>query len=285
MKYLIYPQVLLMLWGPLLILLLTALTRRWREGLTPRAGFWLSLGLLLLPVLMWFVPYLPQLPLREWLPYRAPIAWGVYNGSREFTWLEWRLLTVPVLVAFVSMVASAAYGLLEEVVAWRRVRRLPQRQEAGCVVLEVPGELAFTLGVFRPRLHLSRSVWDGPHRDVVLAHEQAHAHERHPLWLALARWSRRSLWYWPFTQGLLREVTLSAELAADEQAVKTAGTPALARALRGMLPAPTSAAALSFSTPGTLSRRVQRLARSGRRLSRLEGAGLGLLYLALLILL
>lgn len=284
MTYLLYPQVILTLWAPLLIWLLSHLTRHWRQGLAPVSGFRVSLGLLLLPTLMWWVPYLPGLPLRELLPYRVPIAWGVYNGSHEFTRLEWWLLTLPAALAFGSMMLATLYGMTEGLVARWRVARLPGQRVGNVMVLDLPGDLAFTLGTFRPRIYISRSLWESPHRAAVLAHEQAHAQGKHGIWLALARWSRRSLCIWPWAGQLLREVQTWAELLADDRAVRVAGKPALARALGAMLPASAPRPALSFSSPGTLTRRVGQLVRPGHTLSPAVHLGLALAFVALLIL-
>lgn len=285
MNYLLYPQFILTVWGPLLVFGLARVTRSWRQTLTPRAGFWLSLGLLLLPVLMWYVPYLPGLALREWLPYRAPISWGVYNGPQEFTHWMWWLTTLPFLLGFGSQCVAAVYGLAEQGLTARRVRRLPQSRMGPATVLEVPGEVAFTLGCLRPRVYVSRAVWDGPYRAAILAHEEAHARAWHPLLLALALWAARSCWFWPPAWTLLHEVRTWAELCADQRATQTAGRPALARALRHSLEvAAGPSIAPSFASPSTFVRRVQQLAQPGQPLSLAAGLGLLLAYLALLVL-
>ena len=280
MNLLLYPQAVLILWWPLLVWALERATRQWRQGLSPRSGFAVSLGLLLLPVLAWWVPYLPQLPLREWLPYRAPIAWGVYNGAASSR-LEWLLLTVPAMLVFGGMVGAALYGATEELAARWRVSRLPGQREGRVTVLNIPGQAAFTLG---RQVFISREVWEGPHCAAVLAHEQAHASAGHGLWLALARHARRSLWFWPPAAGLLREVETWAELVADAHAAQVAGKPALARALRDVLP-PSSPArpALSFAST-SLTQRVQKLLRPGRELTFGDWLALTLLFVALLIL-
>jgi len=284
LTYLLYPQMMLTVWGPLVVFTLAWISRRWRERLSPAAGFWSTLGLLVLPGLMWWVPYLPDLALREALPYRAPIAWGAYNGPLEPTRLQWWLVTVPALIGFGSMLLAGLYGLIEEGAAHWRIRRLSGRREGQVVILDVSEARAFTLGVLHPRVYLSRAVWEGPHRQVILSHERGHARSRHPLWLALARWSRRSLWLWQPAGILLSEVQTWAELMADEAAAKAAGKPALARALQDMLPQPSRAPALSFTSASTLAQRVRQLARPGRPLPIGFALLLALLYLTLLIL-
>ena len=284
MSLLLYPQIVLTFWAPLLIWLLTWATRHWRQSLAPRDGFRVSLGLLLLPLLVWWVPYLPHLPLRDALPYRVPVAWGVYNGGPGLSQAEWWLVTLPAVMVFGSMVLAWLYGLAEEIVARWRVRHLPQQQAGGVTVLDVPGDLAFTMGLLRPRIYLSRAVWEGPHRAAVLAHEQAHAHSRHGLWLALARWSRRTSWPWRWMGSLLHEVQTWAELVADERAIYVVGKPALTRALKALLPCPAPAPALSFTAPDTLTHRVQRLLRPSHALSVLSNVSLALLFLILLVL-
>lgn len=284
LTYLLYPQVVLTVWGPLVVFALAWISRDWRARLAPAAGFWLTLGLLVLPGLMWWVPYLPDLALREVLPYRAPIVWGVYNGPLEPTRLQWWLVTLPALIGFGSMLLAGVYGLIEELSAHWRIRRLSGCLEGEVVVLDLPGTLAFTVGVLRPRVYLSRAVWEGPHRKVILSHERGHVRARHPLWLALARWSRRGLWLWGPAGTLLNEVHTWAELVADEAAAKAAGKPALARALEGMLPQPARAPALPFAAESTVVQRVRRLARPGHPLPVGVALLLGMLYLLLLVL-
>lgn len=282
--YLLYPQVILSLWGPLIIFGLAALSRDWRQTLASQDGFWLSLGLLLLPVLIWFVPYLPEFWLREVLPYRVPLAWGICNTHLGMSRTQWLAMNLAWLIPLASMGLAALYGLAEEVAARWRVAQLPKRREGQVWVLDTADQTAFTLGLFRPRVYLSQGIWWGPHRAVIVAHEQGHARARHGLWLWLARSSCRSLWYWPAAGELLREVEGWAELLADEEAVEVAGKPALARALRDVLPTQAPAAALAFASSTPLLWRVQAALQPKPRLSVWAGVGLFLGFLALLIL-
>lgn len=276
--YLLYPQWLLGLWGPLLVLGGAWLLRGQREKLSPGAGLALSFAVLITPLLALFVPYLPHSLLAE-LPYRVPLAHGVFNGPepRHMTLAGW-WLTVPIfLLWFGSMVVAALYGMLETAAAAYRVRCLPRTQVLyqgkKLHIVECPGMIAFVQGVWWPQVFLGRDVWDSPHRQAVLAHEEAHRRGRHPLLLALATWAARSFWYLPPAWWLLTEVRLWAELCADQDAARQAGGPALARALRSTVPssklaiAPMATGLTGFSAPPhQLTRRVQALLQPGHRL-------------------
>ena len=134
---------------------------------------------------------------------------------------------LPFLLIVLGFLGALARGVLEEAAALLHVSRVPSRLEktrVGLVrVLHMPGEVAFTLGVFRPQIYLSEAVWAGAHCSAVLAHERAHRQARHPLLLAVARLSARVWWYLPLAWGALLECELTAELCADEAAVRAAG--------------------------------------------------------------
>ncbi len=284
MNYLFYPQVILTLWGPLIVWVLARLTYSWRQTLATKYGFWLSMGLLLLPSFMWWVPYMPNFPLRDVLPYRVPIAWGVYNGSAEFSPLESLLLTIPAALAFMSMGFAALYGIFEEISVRWKVHRIPKVLLEGIYVLELPSEVAFTVGILKPRIYISRQQWEGPNCATILAHERAHVRQRHGLWLALARWSARSLWLWPTSHTLLREIKTWAELVADEYALHLVGKPALARALKTVVVQHSTQPILNFASSSMLTRRVQQLIHPGKVLTWKANAVLILVFLCLIVL-
>ena len=180
MALLLYPQFVLAFWAPLVVLGLWRVTSGWHRHLTPRTRFWLAWGVTTFPLLSLFVPYLPNLPFREALPYRVPVAWGVLN-SPDITQVPfWVTLAahLPFLLIVLGFLGALARGVLEEAAALLHVSRVPSRLEktrVGLVrVLHMPGEVAFTLGVFRPQIYLSEAVWAGAHCSAVLAHERAH---------------------------------------------------------------------------------------------------------------
>ena len=237
MDLLLYPQFVIAFWAPFIVFGLWRMTSRRHQRLTARARFWLAWGVTTFPLWSFFVPYLPALPLRELLPYRVPIAWGVFNSPDITQTPYWYALAVhlPFFLTFFGLIAAFVYGVLEEMVALWRVAQLQKTHADNVWVLHMPGEVAFTFGILRPRVYLGAAIWSSAHRDAVLAHEQAHQQAHHPLLLAVARLSVRVWWYLPPAWVLLRELELAAELCADEAAVRTAGRVPLARAMRHAL--------------------------------------------------
>ena len=241
MALLLYPQFVLAFWAPLVVLGLWRMTARWHRRFTAHTRFWLAWGVAMFPLLSLFVPYLPNLPLREVLPYRVPVAWGVLNSPdvTQVSLLVTFAAHLPFLLIVLGLLGALARGVLEELAALLHVSRIPSRIEETGVgrvrVLHTPGEVAFTLGVFRPRIYLSEAVWSGAHHDAVLAHEVAHRQARHPLLLAVARLSARVWWYLPLAWEARLECELTAELCADEAAVRAAGRAPLARAMQHAL--------------------------------------------------
>ena len=287
MKLLFYPQFVLALWGPLIVFGGWQLLRGWRATLSPQVRFWLSWSVLVFPLLALFVPYLPDLVLRDVLPYRVPIAWGVFNSPDITTAPLWVALAVhlPFFLTFGGLLLAFALGVVEELVAYCRVARLPCTHVGRVRVLHTPGDAAFTLGVLRPRVYLSENLWQGPHREAILAHERAHAGAYHPLFLATARLSARVWWYLPFVEAALRELELAAELCADEASVRVVGKGSLAGALQLGLQR-TPAPGLAFASPVSVLRaRAENLQNSPKPLRLRVLCALIFLYLLLLILL
>lgn len=176
MKLLFYPQFTLAFWGPLIVLGLWQLLRRRHTRCTGSTRFWLAWSVSMFPLLALFVPYLPHSPLRD-LPYRVPVAWGVFNSPDITTAPFWYALVVdvPFFLTFGGLLLAGVVGVAEELAAWWRVARLLQTRVGRIRVLHVEDEPAFTFGVLRPRVYVSEHVWFGPHREAVLAHEWAHA--------------------------------------------------------------------------------------------------------------
>ncbi len=93
---------------------------------------------------------------------------------------------------------------------------------------------AFCAGLVRPRVFLSASARDRLSEDelrAVLAHEGHHVLRRDPLRLLAARILAQALFFVPALHRLERRYADLAELAADEAAVRAAGSAALASAL------------------------------------------------------
>jgi Zn-dependent protease with chaperone function len=141
----------------------------------------------------------------------------------------------PVLLAglavFVTLSARVLARALGSAIASRRERRRLRANEsrtplaADVRVSRSPIPFALTGGGLRPRIWLSSSLVEAltsEEREVVIAHERAHAERRDPLGLALAaavsilhpRRSRRAL---------LAELALACEQACDERAAERVG--------------------------------------------------------------
>ena len=164
--------------------------------------------------------------LHRWLFPDAPF----HSAPQRLT--LWVLPSVLALAARLGGLCYACIGSVAEYAwaAWR-VYRLPGCVERDVIVLRVPGWAAFTFGLLRPRVFLSESVWNSPHRAAVLAHEQGHARRRDPLRRFLFRATQRLLWYFPFWHSLADQLDFEAERACDLRACQIVGRPAYARAL------------------------------------------------------
>lgn len=203
----------------------------------PKTRFWSLLAVVLLAPLIFVPPTLAVLPhVMGWkssvippeafaqlatVPEHAPPATGVW--AVVFYW--------PLLFVGVAVHCALAVGLAEHLWAWGKILLLPKRREGSVRVLEVPGLKAFTFGLFIPRVYVGREVWDGPHRDAVVAHERAHARRRDPLLLFVAGGIRRSTLYLPFGGRLFDELCLEAERGCDLAGTRAAGRKRYARAL------------------------------------------------------
>ncbi len=110
--------------------------------------------------------------------------------------------------------------------AWRSLL-LTSRYEPllGAHVVALTTPLAFTAGLWRPRVFLSRALVhdaDAETLAIVLAHEHAHARRRDVLVAAVAAWGLR-LFGRRTRARLQAELALSAERAADECAAHASG--------------------------------------------------------------
>ncbi|MBG6090574.1 M56 family metallopeptidase [Actinomadura viridis] len=105
----------------------------------------------------------------------------------------------------------------------------------------------------------------------VLEHERAHLRQRHHALLLLLDAGHALLPWLPTVRRARARVPVLLELAADDAAVRTAGSRTLAGALRRMAATPRFAGALGASgrEPGTLEWRLARLEGAARRPRRL----------------
>lgn len=151
---------------------------------------------------------------------------------------------------------------------WRQypLIKLPQGIPARLVDTEVP--LAAQVGFWRSALMVSRGWLEhlsSEEQAMVLAHEQAHAHYRDPLWFWLLALVRRLTGWLPCTQALWQELLLLREIRADRWAAQQGHPLAVAEllvkisrqtALGHVDLAPTL---IGFSSPGEMDRLEQRV--------------------------
>jgi beta-lactamase regulating signal transducer with metallopeptidase domain len=98
-------------------------------------------------------------------------------------------------------------------------------QPARVRVLPDTAGAAFTLGLFRPRIYITRGLLDAldsRELQAVVLHEAAHARRRDPLRCWLVRLGASSLWC-PRAPGLARRFAVISELQADEAVMRSTG--------------------------------------------------------------
>lgn len=176
-------------------------------------------------------------------------------------------------------VTSAVISLVRSGRALRALRATTD-QEDGRWVIPASAPIAFTAGVLRPRVFVSRGLLDDGERwRAVLAHERAHARAGDPRW----RWLMRVLgaFHLPVVgEALSRAHAEAQELAADAAAAEDIGDALrVAEALTEWVRLESSTVPLPFSVgfgEGSLRRRVLALTSSeaeGRRLSGIAWVG------------
>lgn len=153
------------------------------------------------------------------------------------------------------------------VVAWRSqsaLRALIRRRDDGLVVIGTRTPLAFTAGLIRPRVVVSRGLLataSDAHRDVVLAHEEAHRRGRHPLLLFVAETLARALPFAPL-RWAADALRFALESRADESAADAMADRAVVAEALARVALASAREAASFE--GDEVRRVRRLLDSRR---------------------
>lgn len=236
-----YPQVVLAWWCPVAAIGLWHLLRRLSVRLPARERFVLAVAAAMTPLLAVAVPYLPDSPLREALPWRAPMAWGIssgitgVDGRHVLSALGTQLMFAASAAPLVSLVVSFTIGVVQVVRTERAVALLAPQQCGDVWVAHAQGEaarnLASTVGLLRPRIVLSSAVAASAEAPAIIEHERAHSRARHPLWIFLATCALRSWWWIPGRKSVLAEMRLAAELWADQDAREAEGAAAVAKAL------------------------------------------------------
>lgn len=187
--------------------------------------------------------------------------------------------------------APGRYPRLDAVLARSDLRRLQLR------LLDSSRPLAFTVGLWRPRIVLSESMISSLSDEelrAALFHELGHVRNCDPLRLAVVRFLADALWFLPVTGPLARDFVDAVEEGADDWAVGTTRQPIdLAAALVKTAKADVSwPIPLASSLAGNMSveGRVERLLGTGVRrrssttMQRWVSSGLiSLLLLSLLV--
>lgn len=203
---------------------------------------WLGTALALGPLLAWVVTGPDVLPARA-----AQTCQQCLNAANPFTsgTIHTGIPVVLLLAAPVIVVAVLGTGLLRE--CWQRqgvARRAGERLREGAVrrtvqsreVWVTPDERPYALslpvrhgGVVLSQGALARL--DAQELAAVLAHEQAHVGGHHHLVLGLLEALARPLRWVPMVAAAQAALPHYLEIAADNQARRSAGTPALVSAL------------------------------------------------------
>jgi len=184
----------------------------------------------------------------------APLAWAAVM------WASIAAIGGGLLYAVVKNGA----GLLRSRMA---LRRLPVARGGGTValVLDDSLSLAFTHGIFRPRVYVSTGLLKSLTRDevrAVLLHEASHRRGRDPLKFLLAAFVRDAFFFLPVGGYIERLFQVEKERAADDSAVERTGDPlTLAGAILKVAISGSGlrAAPVSIRGTGSVEGRVRRL--------------------------
>lgn len=151
---------------------------------------------------------------------------------------------------------------------WRQYAWVELPQGSRARLVETPVPWAAQVGFWRAALVVSRGWLDQlspAEQTIILAHEQAHAHYRDPLWFWLLGLARRLTRWLPRTEALWRELLLLREIRADRCALTQADPLTVAELLVKMSRHSALDAAYgqplqaSFSHPDELDRLEQRI--------------------------
>jgi bla regulator protein blaR1 len=187
------------------------------------------------------------------------------------------------LVALAALAGAIALGAVSGWRSQRSAARLARRPAGGPIVVDSPAPVAFTAGLLRPRVVVSRGLLDSlsaEWRSVLLAHEEAHRRGRHPLLIFVAESVARGLPL-PATRRAADALRLALEALADDHASQRTGDEGLvAEAVAGIALASVSALP---GFEGDEVRRVRRLLDPPKPASRLTTPGMMLGLLVLLV--
>lgn len=150
-----------------------------------------------------------------------------------------RLLILTLAGLGLAVPARGAMSVFRQVRATRGFLRsltVVKIEDGPAQVITVADDqpLAFCAGLLRPRIYVStgtRRLLAAPELAAVLAHERHHARRFDPLRMLIVDAVRNAVFFVPVLGRCRSRYGSLAELAADEQAIATAGVRPLARAL------------------------------------------------------
>jgi beta-lactamase regulating signal transducer with metallopeptidase domain len=140
-------------------------------------------------------------------------------------WPGWLVMTygLGVLVLIIRLIAG--------VLGARRILHTSSTPAGtgtdGDLVMSAAVSVPMIVGVWRPRIVVPAAwgKWPEDHRTAVVAHERAHIARRDPLVLGLAYLNCCVFWFHPLSWWLRRQLSITAEQACDEAAVRATGNP------------------------------------------------------------
>lgn len=228
MEWLGSPELVLLLWCPLAVALSWRLAKPSIAKLPPQFRFMTNAALIATPLLAIFVPYVPESPLRHFLPWKAPHAWGVTSTQPlGDSLLGWILPAVLVLGLITCLVAGIVASVRAAIV-WNR---LSPRKSGSFWVTDKAPLIAATVGLVRPRVVIGSDIAQGEHLAPILEHENVHARRYHSLITLIARSIAHSWWWIPGLHAVVDDLVLASELWADDAARHSFGAKRTATAI------------------------------------------------------
>ncbi|NDJ18429.1 M56 family metallopeptidase [Myxacorys almedinensis] len=163
------------------------------------------------------------------------------KGQMVRWWEGWGSYAIAVGFLAVGL-GLAVNGGQDALRSLRRVRDMPQHDVQGVSarLLAQPTPFVAQIGFWQPELVISQGLLetlDPRHLDVVLMHEEAHAHYRDTFWFFWLGWLRRLTAWLPQTEALWQELLILRELRADRWAAQRVDPLLLAEALLSVVSA------------------------------------------------
>jgi Zn-dependent protease with chaperone function len=242
-------------------------SQRFAARLPVRVRAWMHLGLMAMTSAPFFWVFVAPLEVL-WQAGSDALQAYLSNAAIVLFYrdtLMFRLMVLPVIaVGLFCGFAIIAAGV-ERFAAAMFIRSFDQTLEDDVTILETSRALAFTCGWLKPRVYVSRAVWESALCASVLAHERIHRARRDPLRLALAHMLCRMAVLNPFASALLRRYHAEIEYRCDQRAARAVGARTYVGALIDFACAPGNRlpAVSNFSVAELLEQRVRALMSPG----------------------